>query len=38
MEGMDREILLVGSGGVVAMGDVEDVVGDILFNDKPGAT
>ena len=38
MEGMDREILLVGRCGVVAMGDVEDIIGDILFNDKPGAT
>ena len=26
----------VGGGGVVAVGDVEDVVGDIFFDDEPG--
>ena len=35
---VDGEGGLVGGGGVVAVGDVEDVVGDIFFDDEPGAT
>ena len=34
---MDGEVGFVGGGGVVAVGDVEDVVRDILFDDEPGA-
>ena len=33
---MDGEVGFVGSGGVVAVGDVEDVVGDVFFDDEPG--
>ena len=38
VEVVDGEVGLVGGGGVVAMGDVEDVVGDIFFDDEPGAS
>ena len=34
---VDGEIGFIGGGGVVAVGDVEDVVGDVFFDDKPGA-
>ena len=37
VEVVDGEVGFVGGGGVVAMGDVEDVVGDIFFDDEPGA-
>ena len=36
VEVVDGKILLVGGGGVVAVGDVEDVVGDVFFDDEPG--
>ena len=36
MDVMDGEVGFVGGGGVVAVGDVEDVVGDIFFDDEPG--
>ena len=35
MEVVDGERLLVGCLGVVAMGDIEDIVGDILLDNKP---
>ena len=35
MEVVDRKILLVGCLGVVAMGHIEDIVGDILLDYKP---
>ena len=38
MEGVDGEGLLVGGCGVIAVGDVEDVAGDILFDNEPGTT
>ena len=37
VEVVDGEGGLVGGGGVVAVGDVEDVVGDVFFDDEPGA-
>ena len=36
MDIMDGEVGFVGGGGIVAVGDVEDVVGDIFFDDEPG--
>ena len=38
VEVVDGEVGFVGGGGVVAMGDVEDVVGDVFFDDEPGTT
>ena len=38
MEVVDGERLLVGCLGVVAMGDIEDIVGDILLDYKPRTT
>ena len=38
VEVVDGEGRLVGGGGVVAVGDVEDVVGDVFFDDEPGTT
>ena len=38
MEVVDGERLLVGCLGVVAMGHIEDIVGDILLDYKPGTT
>ena len=38
VEVVDGEVRFVGGGGVVAMGDVEDVVGDIFFDDEPGTS
>lgn len=38
VEVVDGEVGLVGGGGVVAMGDVEDVVGDVFFDDEPGTS
>ena len=35
---VDGEVGFVGGGGVVAVGDVEDVVGDVFFDDEPGTT
>ena len=36
MEVVDGKILLIGCLRVVAMGDIEDIVGDILLDYKPG--
>ena len=38
MDVMHREVTFVGCGRVVTVGDIEDVVRNILFNDEPGAT
>ena len=38
MEVVHREVLFIGRLGVIAMGDVEDVVGDIFLNHEPRAT
>ena len=35
---MDGEIRLIGRRRIIAMRDIKDVIGDILFDDKPGAT
>ena len=35
---MDRELRLIGRLRVITMRDIEDVVGDILLDDKPGAS
>ena len=35
MEIVDGEVLLISRLGIIAMGNVEDVVSDVLFDHKP---